>query len=173
MVWDRIGGGAREDPTHSPNSPTIWNDVKRSMNVKQERFAKAVAMAGQEFTERVRYTALAWLPARDIVKAAILKRTDFGKQRERGNRWATITHAHAHPHTHTHAHTSFQQTPPGRSLSSRTRSFRGRSIFSTWRRSCPSWTTRNPCMRCTRTRADSGEFIVVLVVVVILIIAYL
>ena len=42
-------------------------------------FKKAIALTGEEFTERVRYYAFAWLPARDIVLKALQERHSVDK----------------------------------------------------------------------------------------------
>lgn len=48
-----------------------WNEDEKDID---ERFQKAVNMAGQEFNDAVDYLAKAWLPARDIVKQSLAKR---------------------------------------------------------------------------------------------------
>ncbi|KAJ3132423.1 hypothetical protein HDU90_006938 [Geranomyces variabilis] len=48
-----------------------WNETNVDY---QERFLKAVAMVGAEFQDRVRYTALAWLPGRELVVSALAAR---------------------------------------------------------------------------------------------------
>ncbi|KAI9344997.1 metal-dependent protein hydrolase [Obelidium mucronatum] len=51
-----------------------WWNQESNENVLMEGFLKAVDLTGTEFTERVRYTALAWLPAREIVEAGLNNR---------------------------------------------------------------------------------------------------
>ncbi|KAI8613900.1 metal-dependent protein hydrolase [Chytriomyces sp. MP71] len=50
-----------------------WNQPSNEA-VLLEGFLKAVALTGTELTERVRYTALAWLPAREIVETGLKTR---------------------------------------------------------------------------------------------------
>nr|CRX79072.1 hypothetical protein ls5930a1_00094 [Leucosporidium scottii] len=50
-----------------------WNE-ESSDELLDERFKQASELAGKEFLERVDYTAKAWLPARDIVLAAVENR---------------------------------------------------------------------------------------------------
>ncbi|KAJ3258317.1 hypothetical protein HDU77_002379 [Chytriomyces hyalinus] len=50
-----------------------WNQESNDA-ILLEGFLKAVALTGTEFTERVRYTALAWLPARQIVEDGLKNR---------------------------------------------------------------------------------------------------
>ncbi|KAJ3024894.1 UNVERIFIED_CONTAM: hypothetical protein HDU68_007678 [Siphonaria sp. JEL0065] len=52
-----------------------WWNQESNENILLEAFFKAVELTGTEFTERVRYTALAWLPAREIVEAGLNSRT--------------------------------------------------------------------------------------------------
>lgn len=52
-----------------------WNE-ESSDKLLDERFEQASQLAGKEFLERVDYTANAWLPARDIVLAAVEKRKE-------------------------------------------------------------------------------------------------
>lgn len=54
------------------NEPELKNDVSR-----MERFEKASAMAGAEFWDRVQWTIKSWLPARELVDAALAKRTEL------------------------------------------------------------------------------------------------
>jgi hypothetical protein len=51
-----------------------WNESSTDEEL-QGRFHKAMDMAGGEFVESVKYLATAWLPARDIVLAAMAERT--------------------------------------------------------------------------------------------------
>ncbi|PIA18889.1 metal-dependent protein hydrolase [Coemansia reversa NRRL 1564] len=51
-----------------------WNEPEGDMD---ERFTKAVALTGSEFSERVRYHALAWLPGRKLVERAYQSRFDI------------------------------------------------------------------------------------------------
>eukprot|EP00158_Paraphelidium_tribonemae_P003505 Partr_v1_DN26178_c0_g1_i6_m10234 putative chromosome 12 open reading frame 10 len=48
-----------------------WNEDADDYD---ERFKKAVAMCGQEFTDRLKFMAFAWLPARQIVQKALNNR---------------------------------------------------------------------------------------------------
>lgn len=50
-----------------------WNEESNDQ-ILDERFEKASKLAGEEFLERVDYTANAWLPARDIVLKAVQDR---------------------------------------------------------------------------------------------------
>ncbi|KAJ2219707.1 hypothetical protein IWW45_009277 [Coemansia sp. RSA 485] len=51
-----------------------WNEPEGDMDA---RFAKAMEMTGEEFRERVRYFALAWLPGRKIVEQGFESRFDI------------------------------------------------------------------------------------------------
>ncbi|KAJ1647861.1 hypothetical protein LPJ64_000826 [Coemansia asiatica] len=51
-----------------------WNEPEGDMDA---RFAKAMEMTGEEFHERVRYFALAWLPGRKIVEQGFKSRFDI------------------------------------------------------------------------------------------------
>ncbi|KAJ2123024.1 hypothetical protein IW147_002956 [Coemansia sp. RSA 720] len=53
-----------------------WNQPEGDMD---ERFAQAMALTGSEFTERVRYYALSWLPGRKIVEQGYTGRFDIDK----------------------------------------------------------------------------------------------
>ena len=44
----------------------------------EEQFRKAMALVGSEFEEFITYVAQYWLPARSLVKDAILKRFEVG-----------------------------------------------------------------------------------------------
>ncbi|KAJ3068995.1 hypothetical protein HDU98_007921 [Podochytrium sp. JEL0797] len=48
-----------------------WWNQESSDAVLLEGFHKAVVLTGTEFSERVKYTALAWLPAREIVATGL------------------------------------------------------------------------------------------------------
>ncbi|KAJ1922717.1 hypothetical protein IWQ60_006339 [Tieghemiomyces parasiticus] len=48
-----------------------WNEPNVDLD---ERFTQAVALTGAEFSERVRYYGLSWLPAYTLVESAIQKR---------------------------------------------------------------------------------------------------
>ncbi|KAJ3120131.1 hypothetical protein HK100_012935 [Physocladia obscura] len=50
-----------------------WNQESNDA-VLFNSFLKAVALTGEEFTERVKYTALAWIPAREIVETGLTSR---------------------------------------------------------------------------------------------------
>ena len=54
-----------------------WNE-KYTDNILDTLFEKAVTMTGEELVDRIRYTALAWLPARAIVENALQHRTQTG-----------------------------------------------------------------------------------------------
>lgn len=54
-----------------------WNE-KYSDGILDSLFEKAVTMTGEELLDRVRYTALAWLPARSIVENALQNRNETG-----------------------------------------------------------------------------------------------
>jgi uncharacterized UPF0160 family protein len=47
-----------------------------SSHTLQAQFGKAMAIAGEEFMERVRYLTTSWLPARDIVVRGMASRQD-------------------------------------------------------------------------------------------------
>ncbi|WVR06402.1 hypothetical protein IAU60_003433 [Kwoniella sp. DSM 27419] len=53
-----------------------WNEPT-SDDTYDQQFAKASAITGEEFLSQLDYFAFAWLPARDIVKAALDKRTQI------------------------------------------------------------------------------------------------
>ncbi|KAI8325406.1 metal-dependent protein hydrolase [Martensiomyces pterosporus] len=53
-----------------------WNQPEGDMDA---RFAKAVAMAGEEFHDRVLYYGLAWLPGRKIVEQGVANRFDIDR----------------------------------------------------------------------------------------------
>ncbi len=55
-----------------------WNEPEPDAQEYQKRFEKGVAMTGAEFTDRCRYVALAWLPARDLVRKALADRFQYG-----------------------------------------------------------------------------------------------
>ncbi|KAI8904166.1 metal-dependent protein hydrolase [Powellomyces hirtus] len=66
------------DPTNASSRVGKLNPWWNEENVDyQERFMKAVAMVGAEFHDRVRYTALAWLPGRELVVRALEARTQY------------------------------------------------------------------------------------------------
>lgn len=48
-----------------------WNEPAQDYDA---RFPKAIQLCGDEFTERVRYFTTAWIPARQIVADALMKR---------------------------------------------------------------------------------------------------
>jgi uncharacterized UPF0160 family protein len=51
-----------------------WNESSSDEDL-QQRFHQAMEMSGGEFVQTVKYLAEAWLPARDIVLAALVERT--------------------------------------------------------------------------------------------------
>lgn len=53
----------------------VQDDLPEADSMK-EIFKKASEMTGEEFTGQLDYYAKAWLPARDVVKAALDKRTE-------------------------------------------------------------------------------------------------
>ncbi|KAJ1661100.1 hypothetical protein IWQ61_000036 [Dispira simplex] len=54
-----------------------WNQPDTDLDA---RFRRAMALAGGEFTERVRYYGLAWLPAYDLVYQAVKQRETVDQQ---------------------------------------------------------------------------------------------
>lgn len=50
-----------------------WNE-ESSDEILMERFEKAMVIVSEEFLDRVSYYQLAWLPARDMVKEAVMNR---------------------------------------------------------------------------------------------------
>lgn len=54
-----------------------WNEKSDAAD-SDRRFEKASKMAGEEFFDRVDYTYEAWLPARQIVEAALSRRVEAG-----------------------------------------------------------------------------------------------
>nr|XP_016466439.1 PREDICTED: UPF0160 protein-like [Nicotiana tabacum] len=51
-----------------------WNDSDQSPQKENQGFERAMKLAGSEFLESIHYHAKSWLPARSIVKDALLKR---------------------------------------------------------------------------------------------------
>eukprot|EP00239_Pterosperma_sp_CCMP1384_P004963 CAMPEP_0197844618 /NCGR_PEP_ID=MMETSP1438-20131217/1619_1 /TAXON_ID=1461541 /ORGANISM="Pterosperma sp., Strain CCMP1384" /LENGTH=355 /DNA_ID=CAMNT_0043455531 /DNA_START=107 /DNA_END=1177 /DNA_ORIENTATION=- len=51
-----------------------WNGPDEDSAMEDKRFEAASQLAGQEFMEQVSYLVECWLPARDLVEAALLKR---------------------------------------------------------------------------------------------------
>ncbi|KAI8823684.1 metal-dependent protein hydrolase [Fimicolochytrium jonesii] len=63
------------DPTNASSRVSKLNPWWNETNVDyQERFLQAVAMVGAEFKQRVLYTAMAWLPGRELVVKALQSR---------------------------------------------------------------------------------------------------
>jgi len=54
-----------------------WNE-EFGDDILDQRFTRAIELTGLEFTDKVRYYGLAWLPARSIVEEAITSRYDVG-----------------------------------------------------------------------------------------------
>ncbi|XP_075528900.1 MYG1 exonuclease isoform X1 [Dermacentor variabilis] len=53
-----------------------WNEPNPKLD---EQFQKAMRLTGEEFLERVRYYATAWLPARELVQTALQQRQKVGE----------------------------------------------------------------------------------------------
>ena len=58
-----------------------WNE-DASNEVQDARFQKASDMAGSEFLSKLNYLHKSWLPARDIVKKAIMEREQVSLQEQ-------------------------------------------------------------------------------------------
>ncbi|KAJ3344747.1 hypothetical protein HDU83_004769 [Entophlyctis luteolus] len=56
-----------------------WWNQESNDSILYDRFLQAVALTGSEFLDRVKYTALSWLPAREIVRNGIAERTKAHK----------------------------------------------------------------------------------------------
>ncbi|MBA0718799.1 hypothetical protein Golax_006527 [Gossypium laxum] len=54
-----------------------WTDPDQSPEKENEAFQRAMALAGSEFLESVRFHARSWLPARSIVRECIAERFDI------------------------------------------------------------------------------------------------
>lgn len=67
-----------------------WNEPNPKPD---EQFAKAMRLAGEEFLERVRFYATSWLPARDLVLAALHKRHKVGEEAA-GDACSVVTLSH-------------------------------------------------------------------------------
>lgn len=75
--WDSTGPPKYRSNTHLAarvgRLNPEWNEPATDEEV-DERFAKAMLLAGSEFEESVRYISKCWLPARSIVLETVLKR---------------------------------------------------------------------------------------------------
>ncbi|MFS8029790.1 putative metal-dependent protein hydrolase [Helianthus anomalus] len=54
-----------------------WTDPDQSFEKENEAFQRAMALAGTEFLDSVRFHVKSWLPARSIVMACLAARTDI------------------------------------------------------------------------------------------------
>eukprot|EP00268_Persea_americana_P047386 TRINITY_DN4935_c0_g1_i4.p1 TRINITY_DN4935_c0_g1~~TRINITY_DN4935_c0_g1_i4.p1 ORF type:complete len:375 (+),score=75.92 TRINITY_DN4935_c0_g1_i4:229-1353(+) len=59
-----------------------WMDPDQSSEKENEAFQRAMALAGSEFLENVRFHAKSWLPARSIVMESLKARADVGPSGE-------------------------------------------------------------------------------------------
>jgi len=57
-----------------------WNDEDKSEERENKLFAAAMELVGSEFKDRLNYLVKSWLPAYDIVKAAVDTRTEHDEK---------------------------------------------------------------------------------------------